>query len=137
MVSGLSGKDSPDFIQPDIYVSMRNLRCGRSSPAPTLRSRPNSPSFGAPAPKIPSLGTMMSPSQGAHGPMMEPGCMYGSVPEGIRHPVTPPVNKKAPAPNAGPRRTWIQRHNRRPNTVNIDENTMSGEKSEIFCTKAF
>ena len=29
-----------------------------------------------------------------------------------------------------PRRNWIQRHNRRPNTVNIDEKTMAGKQGK-------
>ena len=94
---------------------MRNLRCGRTSPALTFRSQHNSPSLHSPS------------------PIMDPGCLYGSIPEGIRHPITPPVNKKIQASSPGPRRNWIQRHSRRPNTVNIDENTMSGENSSIFC----
>ena len=83
-----------------------NLKYGRS-PSLSLRSQPTSPS--------PSLGCTRPP---------EVSCMYG------RTSLTPPPGRRYnynPSP-AGNRRNWIQRHNRRPNTVNIDDNTLAGMK---------
>ena len=64
---------------------------------------------------------------------MDPDCLYGSTggPGGWRG-MTPPSGRRTPAPSprAGGRRTWVQRHSRRPNTVSIDDNTMSGKSVE-------
>ena len=100
----------PGYSQQDVYISLKNLHCGRS-PATSIRSRPNSPSLICTRP-------------------VDPDCMYGSVSglSSARTSLTPPIARRSnynPSP-AGPRKNWIQRHNRRPNTVNIDENTMSG-----------
>ena len=87
------------------FTSMRNLHYGRS-PSLSLRSRPTSPS--------PSVGCTRPP---------EGSCVYG------RTSLTPPPGRRYnhnPSP-AGSRRNWIQRHSRRPNTVNMDENTLAGK----------
>ena len=101
-----------NFTQQGLYDSLRNLHYGRSQSA-SLRSRPPSPS--------PSLICTST---------VEPACLYGSV--SGRPSLTPPLARRYnynPSP-AGPRKNWIQRHNRRPNTVNIDENTMSGNSNQ-------
>ena len=95
-----------------LYDSLRNLHYGRSQ-STSLRSCPPSPS--------PSLICRST---------VEPACLYGSV--SGRTSLTPPLARRYnynPSP-AGPRKNWIQRHNRRPNTVNIDENTMSGNSDQ-------
>ena len=94
--------------QQDLYTSLKNLH-HRRSPTTSIRSRPPSP----------------SPSLVCTHPI-DPSCLYGSV--SGRTPLTPPITRRSdynPSP-ARPRRNWVQRYNRRPNTVNIDENTMAG-----------
>ena len=91
---------------------MKNFQRVRSS-STSLRSSPPSPS--------PSLICMGS---------VPPPCAYASV--SGRASLTPPIIKRPnynPSP-AGIRRNWVQRHNRRPNTVNIDEKSMKGEERE-------
>jgi hypothetical protein len=81
----------------------------------------------------PSPGPLHRPLRGAS-PAMDPDCLYGSVAglAGRRGPQpTPPPGRRPgpaalPSPAPGARRTWLQRHARRPQTVNIDETTMSG-----------
>ena len=66
---------------------------------------------------------------------LEPGAVYGSVgppAPSARMLATPPVGRRPaqyrPSPVPGGRRpNWIQRYNRRPNTVNIDDKSMSGK----------
>ena len=96
--------------QQDLYISLKNIHNGRC-PSPSIRSRPPSPS--------PSLFCPRT---------AEPSHLYGSV--SGRNSLTPPVTRRPglnPSP-AIPRRNWIQRHSRRPNTVNIDEKTMAGKQ---------
>ena len=94
--------------QQDLYVSLKSIHYGQGPPE-SLRSRPPSPSPTLTCPRA-----------------VDPSSLYGSV--SGRTSLTPPVTRRPghnPSP-AIPRRNWIQRHNRRPNTVNIDENTMAG-----------
>ena len=93
--------------QENLYTSMKNLRCGRS----------------------PSLPRGVSP--------VDPDCLYGSVsvlPGGRRGQATPPSARRTSvlaSPQQGGRRTWLQRHNRRPQTVSVDDSTLSGETRTI------
>ena len=93
--------------QENLYTSMKNLRCGRS----------------------PSLPRGVSP--------VDPDCLYGSVsvlPGGRRGQATPPQGRRTSvlaSPQQPGRRTWLQRHNRRPQTVSVDDSTLSGETRNI------
>ena len=100
----------PELDQENLYASMKTLRCDRS-PGPGLR-------------------TLRGPSS------VDPDCLYGSVASvSLGRRITqanPPPGKRMtssalPSPGPGARRNWIQRHNRRPQTVSVDKTTMSGE----------
>ena len=96
--------------QQDLYVSLKNIHYGRTTPT-LLRSRPPSPS-----PSLTSTRTTL-PQQSQR-----------------RTCLTPPLIRRSaynPSP-AGYRRNWVQRHNRRPNTLNMDEESMKGEKRKIL-----
>ena len=94
--------------QQELYVSLKNIHYGRSTPT-SVHARPPSPALSLTCPPTSS-------------------CVYGSV--SGRPSLTPPIVRRSshnPSP-AGHRRNWIQRHNRRPNTVNIDQKSMAGEE---------
>ena len=78
--------------------------------------------------------TMASPAMSVKS--LDPGVVYGSGPPPPHSRIfpTPPVSRRPgsyrPSPGPGGRRqNWIQRYNRRPNTVNIDDKSMSGNLS--------
>ena len=85
-------------------------QCAQSSvhsPAMSVRSlsgRPSMSMSSCPGIQSPVYGKAMTPSPGV---------------------VRRPGYRPSPGPGAR-RHNWIQRHNRRPTTVNIDDNTMSG-----------
>ena len=71
---------------------------------------------------------------------LDPAVVYGSVEaagsSGRIFP-TPPVSRRPgqyrPSPGPGARRhNWIQRYNRRPNTVNIDDKSISGNSNTVY-----
>ena len=84
-------------------------------------------------PQCPVGQMMASPAMSVRS--LEPGVVYGSVGgPGVSSRIfpTPPVSRRPgqyrPSPGpAGRRPNWIQRYNRRPNTVNIDDKSMSGK----------
>ena len=83
-------------------------------------------------PQCKTADLMASPAMSVKS--LDPAVVYGSVGatgSSSRLFPTPPVNRRPghyrPSPGPGARRhNWIQRYNRRPNTVNIDDKSISG-----------
>ena len=79
-----------------------------------------------------SADLMASPAMSVKS--LDPAVVYGSVSSRIFP--TPPVTRRPghyrPSPGPGTRRqNWIQRYNRRPNTVNIDDKSISGNSQPL------
>ena len=88
-------------------------------------------------PQCKSVDLMASPAMSVKS--LDPAVVYGSVGatgSSSRLFPTPPVSRRPghyrPSPGPGTRRhNWIQRYNRRPNTVNIDDKSISGNSQPL------
>ena len=88
-------------------------------------------------PQCKAADLMASPAMSVKS--LDPAVVYGSVGQtgsSSRIFPTPPVPRRPghyrPSPAPGARRhNWIQRYNRRPNTVNIDDKSISGKTGTL------
>ena len=91
-------------------------------------------------PQCKAADLMASPAMSVKS--LDPAVVYGSLGQqasSSRIFPTPPVPRRPgghyrPSPAPGSRRiNWIQRYNRRPNTVNIDDKSISGKTLPLRC----